>query len=165
MLRYGLPTVQMLPQRKHLFHTPPSWVKSGEIFFITICCAGRKVNQLARDDVFISMTNALDHYIRAAKLWSHLFLAMPDHLHALMSFPSDERMDKVLRDWKRFIAKQTGVVWQDGFFDHRLRNEESFKEKAHYIRTNPVREDLVAEPEAWKYVWLPCDTKGRARYP
>jgi putative transposase len=151
--------VQTLPQRKHLSHTPPSWVKSGEIFFITICCARRKVNQLARDDVFIIMTNALDHYTRATKFWPHIFLAMPDHLHALMSFPSDERMDKVLRDWKRFIAKKAGVVWQDGFFDHRLRSEESFDEKAHYIRTNPVREDLVSEPEAWKYIWSPDDIK------
>jgi len=151
--------MQTLPQRKHLFHTPPSWVKSGETFFITICCARRKVNQLARDDIFVTMTNAMDHYARATKFWPHLFLAMPDHLHALMSFHPTERMDKVLRDWKRFIAKQTGVVWLDGFFDHRLRNEENFEGKAHYIRTNPVREDLVAGPEAWKYIWSPDDIK------
>lgn len=68
-------------------------------------------------------------------------------------------MEKVLRDWKRFVAKQAGVVWQDGFLDHRLRQEESFEEKAHYIRMNPVRTDLVAEPVEWKYVWPPREIK------
>ncbi len=141
------------PQRKRLFHTPPSWLNSDEMFFITICCAKRGVNQLAQDKIFPVMIGALEHYIRSAKLWVHLFLVMPDHLHTLMTFPPEEQMGKVLRDWKRFIAKEAGVVWQDGFFDHRLRREESLEEKAHYIRMNPVRAGLVAEPKDWKYVW------------
>ncbi len=62
-------------------------------------------------------------------------------------------MEKMVRDWKRFVAKQAGVVWQDGFFDHRLRREEGFEEKARYIRMNPVRAGLAAEPKEWKYVW------------
>ncbi len=71
-------------------------------------------------------------------------------------------MEKVLRDWKRYIAKQTGVVWQDGFFDHRLRGNESYEEKAHYIRLNPVRAGLIASPEAWEFVW-PAGVPASAR--
>lgn len=142
-----------LPERKRLFHVPPAWVGDGEIFFITICCASRKTNQLAQPAVFTTMVAALEHYSRQEKLWPHLFLAMPDHLHALLSFPRQERMDKVLRDWKRYIAKETGVAWQDGFFDHRLRNNESYEEKARYIRLNPVRAGLIASPEAWEFAW------------
>ena len=108
------------------------------MFFITICCAKRGVSQLDEDKTFRVMTGALEHYTQAAKLWAYIFLAMPDHLHALMTFPPEERMEKILRDWKRFVAKETGVVWQDGFFDHRLRGEESFEQKARYIRMNPV---------------------------
>ena len=78
---------------------------------------------------------------------------MPDHLHALLSFPADENMEKVVRDWKRYVAKQTGVVWQAGFFDHRLRNNESYEEKAHNIRQNPVRAGLVAVAQEWPYIW------------
>ena len=120
-----------LPERKRLFQTPPPWLNSDEMFFITICCAKRGTNQLAQDKIFHVMTGALEHYIQSSKLWAHLFLAMPDHLHALLIFPAEQRMGKVLRDWKRFIAKEAGIVWQDGFFDHRLRQEESLEEKAH----------------------------------
>jgi REP element-mobilizing transposase RayT len=151
-----------LPRRKRLFHTPPPWINSGGLFFITVCCARRGANQLAKPQPFGVMTNALEQYMRASKLWVRLFLAMPDHWHALVAFPPNQNMEDVLRDWKRFVAKQAGVEWQDGFFDHRLRREESLEQKAHYIRMNPVRAGLVAESEEWNYVWSPDDV-GAAR--
>jgi REP element-mobilizing transposase RayT len=78
---------------------------------------------------------------------------MPDHLHVLLSFPAVERMDKVIRDWKRCLAKRAGVTWQDGFFDHRVRNHEGCEEKADYIRQNPVRAGLTGAASQWPYVW------------
>jgi len=77
---------------------------------------------------------------------------MPDHLHALLAIPAEEGLASVVRNWKRFVAKQAGVKWQDGFFDHRLRSNESFQEKADYIRMNPVRANLVTQPGEWPYV-------------
>jgi len=49
---------------------------------------------------------------------------MPDHLHALLSFESDESMSSVVGDWKHFQRRKHGVVWQQGYFDHRLRDDE-----------------------------------------
>lgn len=69
-------------------------------------------------------------------------------------------MAKVIRDWKRFVAKTAGVAWQDGFFDHRIRSNESFREKALYIRNNPVRGGLVRDAAQWKYIWVPSDVKA-----
>ena len=77
---------------------------------------------------------------------------MPDHLHSLISLPRDEDLSKIISAWKRFTARDAGIHWQSGFFDHRIRSDESLEEKAHYIRTNPVREGLVAKPEDWPYV-------------
>ncbi len=101
------------------------------------------------------LATAIEQYVAAEKWWVDLFLAMPDHWHALASFREVTGICGVLRDWKRFVAKQAGVVWQDGFFDHRLRSRESADQKWHYIRLNPVRKGLVAKPEDWKYVWIP----------
>jgi len=78
---------------------------------------------------------------------------MPDHLHALISFPHDASMKKVISGWKEHLAKQCGISWQRDFFDHRLRGDESYREKAAYIRNNPVRKGLVTEPDEWPYVW------------
>ena len=64
-------------------------------------------------------------------------------------------MAQVVTAWKHFLSHRCGRGWQRDFFDHRLRNDESHDEKAHYIRHNPVRAGLAATPEGWPYVWSP----------
>ncbi len=85
----------------------------------------------------------------------HVALLMPDHLHALVSFPPEGEMQKIIRQWKSFTARTLNISWQRDFFDHRLRREESFLEKEDYVRANPVRAGLVGNAEAWPYVWNP----------
>ena len=41
--------------------------------------------------------------------------------------------------------------WQKTFFDHVLRSEESYEEKWHYVRENPVRAGLVQNWSEWPY--------------
>jgi hypothetical protein len=43
------------------------------------------------------------------------------------------------------------TLWQPGFFDHLLRNTESYGQKWEYVRENPVRAGLVARAEDWPY--------------
>ena len=80
---------------------------------------------------------------------------MPDHLHTLGSFPKDRNPAKIIAHWKEIVAKTTDVLWQRDFFDHRLRSNENYDEKARYIRQNPVRKALVSDPKDWKFVWEP----------
>lgn len=80
---------------------------------------------------------------------------MPDHLHALISFPQNERMSAVIGDWKRYQQRETRILWQEGYFDHRIRSESEFDEKAAYIRLNPVVKGLCDEAKQWPWVW-PC---------
>jgi len=85
--------------------------------------------------------------------WPHLFLLMPDHLHGLISFPpSGKSLHSVVSKWKEWTAKELKINWQRDFFEHRLRHEESRREKADYILQNPVRKNLVARPEEWPFV-------------
>ena len=85
----------------------------------------------------------------------HFVLLMPDHLHALVSFPTNKGMKTVVTEWKKYVAREFGIRWQRGFFDHRLRGDESLRDKEDYIRLNPVRAGLVSRPEDWPYVWQP----------
>jgi len=41
--------------------------------------------------------------------------------------------------------------WQKDFFDHVLRSEESYEEKWHYVRENPVRAGLVKRWQDWPF--------------
>jgi REP element-mobilizing transposase RayT len=80
---------------------------------------------------------------------------MPDHLHAILSFARDESMSGVIRDWKRFHARTNHVMWQEGYFDHRLRADErgtQLSEKINYIRQNPVIAGLCTTAQDWP--WL-----------
>ena len=80
---------------------------------------------------------------------------MPDHLHALISFPpSGKPVKLIVRKWKEWTAKTVGINWQRDFFEHRLRREESRREKADYILQNPVRKKLAARAEDWRFVYF-----------
>ncbi len=79
---------------------------------------------------------------------------MPDHVHALISFPPGKRMSQVVSDWKKYHATKHAVAWQENFFDHRLRNEAEHLEKYLYILNNPVAKNLCATPDDWPWRYL-----------
>ena len=66
-------------------------------------------------------------------------LLMPDHLHALVSMDGRGSLAEMIRSYKRITAKLAQITWQRNFFDHRIRHDESLREKFAYIRQNPVR--------------------------
>ena len=69
-------------------------------------------------------------------------------------------MRHTVRAWKKYLASHARIAWQRDFFDHRLRSDESYQEKAYYIRMNPVHAGLVATPADWDYV-LDVERVGR----
>jgi hypothetical protein len=52
------------------------------------------------------------------------------------------------------LLHRSGPVWEEESFDHVLRSDESLKEKAEYIRQNPVRRGLVQKPEDYRWLWV-----------
>jgi putative transposase len=149
----GLNDIDPYPRRKRLSHDIPSWVSDGSVYFITICASPRGQNQLCHMDLSGWIWDSLQFRQDRSEWWVHLALLMPDHMHGLFSFARLPGIRRSIGQWKKYVARERGIVWQDGFFDHRLRNDESFEEKAHYIRLNPVRAGLVQLPEEWLYVW------------
>jgi REP element-mobilizing transposase RayT len=165
-----------IPERKALPHGVPSWVDpTREIYFITVNCRQRfdygrngyeakeprsgaengDGNQLATPEISKRIFETVRHRQNTFLWWPHLFLLMPDHLHALVSFPpSGKTIQGVVSGWKQWTAKEIGIVWQRDFFEHRLRHDESRREKADYILGNPVRKKLVARPEDWPFVYF-----------
>ena len=143
----------MLPERKTLPHEIPSWVENGAEYFITICTHPRGKSSLCNSDTAKLIRESLQFRQNRGELWVHLLLLMPDHLHGIMSFSPSVGMEKTLSNWKRYTCINGDIEWQRDFFDHRLRKDESYIEKAHYIRMNPVRAGLISVPEDWPYVW------------
>ena len=145
------------------FHEVPEWVRDGAIFHVRVRCApGGK--PLTEPDTARALLASARLYHERQRWCAHLFLLMPDYWHALLSFPSEASMSRIIGDWKKYHARYTGVVWQEGYFDHRLRAHlEQHEAKADYIRRNPVVAGLCARAEDWPWVWqaedIPPDTR------
>jgi len=147
------PIETALPRRKILRHDVPSWVPEGATFFITINSLPRGQNQLAIPAVANALMESIATRVDRGQWWPRLVPFMPDHLHALMVFPDAQDLTAVVRDWKRYTARKEGIRWQRDFFDHRIRNDESLKEKWNYVAQNPIRAGLVLSPDDWPYVF------------
>jgi len=143
----------IIPLYRKLDHTVPSWVPDDAVFFITISCEIRGRNTLAIPAIAEPLFKGMQAYQEQQKWWVHFALLMPDHLHMLISFSPFVMMSKVVANWKQYQARYLKIDWQRDFFDHRIRSEDQLIEKYEYIRMNPVRKNLVANPKDWPYVW------------
>jgi len=61
------------------------------------------------------------------------------------------------------FLRREGHIWQKGYFDTLIRNEEMLRQKVSYIINNPVVKGLVKEPDDYPFVWrhwVEGETKG-----
>jgi putative transposase len=95
----------------------------------------------------------------------HTAVVMPDHTHLLLSplrnadgwnFSLPQIMRAIKGRSGRKIDRlldRHGPVWQEEFFDHVLRSNDSLAEKVNYICQNPVRAGLVADEKEYRWLW------------
>jgi REP element-mobilizing transposase RayT len=82
------------------------------------------------------------------------YVIMPDHIHLFVSNNSDTALSQWVRLLKRDLSRAILISpphWQKGFFDHLIRNSESYSEKWEYVFQNPERAGLVADPDDWPW--------------
>jgi putative transposase len=89
--------------------------------------------------------------------WVGRYVIMPDHVHLFVWIGERMTLEKWIPSLKAVLGKELLRLghdkphWQEGFFDHLLRSDESYGEKWEYVRHNPVRKGLCASPEDWPY--------------
>ncbi len=101
---------------------------------------------------------------RAALYVLHEFVVMPDHLHLLLTPAPDLSLESAAQLIKggfsyRLGKAKRGLVWQESFTNHRIRDDQDYEHHAEYIRMNPVRARLAGTPELYPYSSASC---GRA---
>ncbi len=89
----------------------------------------------------------------------HAYVIMPDHLHLLMTpTESVEKSVQLIKGGFSFRAKRelewTGEIWQPGFTDHRIRDEEDWLQHLGYIRQNPVDAKLVEDSALYAFMGM-----------
>jgi REP-associated tyrosine transposase len=147
------------PERLH--HNVPHWVEPGALFHIRIRLNREKEQKpLTAPPLAQAILGSAKFYEARMRWHITLFLLMPDHLHALLSFGRDKSMSEVIKGWKRFHKRVNRVMWQEGYFDHRLRADErgtQLSAKLNYIRQNPVAAGLCANAEDWLWIIDPYE--------
>jgi putative transposase len=141
-----------LPDRKWPSHARPSWVDENDPIFLTLCGQPRKLNQFATPESWAHLVAAAEHLRTLRKCPPMLMLAMPDHVHMIVSIPLQPGINDYIRRFKRATSYETTIHWQPWAYDHRIRDEVSLADKWSYILANPARAGLVSPGQAWPYL-------------
>jgi REP element-mobilizing transposase RayT len=136
------------PRLRFVLHHDP-------LFFVTFCTHERR-KLLATDAVHAAFVAFPSQANSRHNLAVGRYVIMPDHVHFFVRRPDDLQLGRWVGMLKQALAKHialagTSPIWQRGFFDHVLRNDESYAQKWNYVRENPVRAGLVTNAEDWPY--------------
>ena len=120
--------------------------RSPHTYHLTWGTAGRRP-VLTDPDLVERLIGILEAEAKEMLLYAYCF--MPDHVHLLLS--PEEGKDPI-RFVQAYKGKTTraywkmngrGRLWQRGFYDHILRQEEDVRQVALYILENPIRKEMV----------------------
>ncbi len=144
------------------------------VYFVTLCAARRR-SVLANEIVHYAFINYGDRgQDRGIALGRYVI--MPDHIHLFVCGRDDFNLGIWVRGLKRVVAAAVAggrkgdmqgqdsaavtaaattaaadSIWQRGFFDHIIRNSESYSAKWDYVCQNPVRAGLVQRADEWPF--------------
>jgi putative transposase len=142
---------------KHLRRLERVWL-DHPIYFVTTCTFRRRPILASKRVAGILIDEW--HCARDRHGWAiGRYVIMPDHVHFFCSAEHDaKRLPASMRAWKQWTSKRikteenfTGALWQEEFFDHVLRSNESYSQKWEYVCENPVRAGLVASADEWEW--------------
>jgi putative transposase len=128
-------------------------MNSDRLFFITTITAGR-LPIFRRDSSSRVFLLTLAHYREQGRFLLHEFVIMPDHVHALLTPApqiSLERVMQLIKGGFSYRLKFRGLVWQEGFTNHRVHDFEDYENHRRYIHMNPVRALLAERAELYPY--------------
>ncbi|MFH1335137.1 MAG: transposase [Candidatus Zixiibacteriota bacterium] len=126
-------------------------------YFVTTVVKDRE-KILLNEKICSLVLEDLKFYRMKYKFKLHGYVIMPDHLHLLMSLSEDGNVSRIMHDFKSHIAQETnitlkrsGAFWQEGFYDHIIRDERDFIKKVDYIHKNPLTSGLVKDPSEYQF--------------
>ena len=135
---------------------------SGQVYLVTASTKGRHP-LFNRFDLGQLVANEIRRSDELSFTKTTAFVVMPDHFHWLFQLQSGHSLASAVMRVKgrsayriNRIGNRIGPVWQAGYHDRNVRNEESLEALGNYVIANPVRGRLVAEVNEyplWDLMW------------
>ena len=104
------------------------------------------------------LIDVFDENRSQARFLLHEFVIMPDHFHLILTPAEEVSLEKALQYIKggfSFRAKRElgypYLVWEEGFTNHRIRNEGDYDDHRNYIHQNPVEARLCKAAQEYPY--------------
>lgn len=135
---------------------------SNASYFLTICSDKRK--EIFSQIVFDNTVGA--NIVRLSKIGQKIencilkieeiypcvfvdnYIIMPNHIHLILTIDTNRRpmvaptVATVIKQFKGAASKEAGTsIWQKGYYDHIIRNENDFNETMKYITFNAQKWD------------------------
>jgi len=109
------------------------------------CCGTCELaDPRAREEVVKSL-----EYFHRQRYWLGDYVIMPNHIHCLIAFQTNEIAKTQPGSWMRFSAKKInqllgrkGALWFPEPFDHLVRNERQLNYLRDYVADNPKKAGL-----------------------
>lgn len=158
-------------EHRHLTRLDRVWVRDP-VFFVTTC-THRRAQVLANPTAQAICEEVWKTGCRLHDWHVGRNVIMPDHVHFFCAPGLEAKpLPTFVGKWKEWTANflhrrcaVTMPLWQEEFFDHVLRSEESYAAKWEYVRDNPVRAGLVKAWEYWPYHGCLSDLRVGAAEP
>jgi putative transposase len=139
----------------------------GHLHFVTFSCYRRRAHletATARDLFEDAMERIRERY----DFQVVGYVAMPNHIHLLVSEPREKTLAIALQALKLSVARRmkNAPFWQARYYDFNVFTEEKRIEKLNYMHWNPVKQGLVEKMEDWpwsSYPWYCTGEEGRVR--
>ena len=125
-------------------------------YFVTVCVLDRR-------SVFVDaevVESVRSHFLEQATRFAFAILAycfMPDHVHLLIEGTTEDADLQAFvarakqKSGFEFAAQHQHRLWQKGYYERVLRDDERTTHVIRYIIANPVKAHLVVEPSEYPF--------------
>jgi putative transposase len=103
------------------------------------------------------ITDSFRYALEHERIHLRAFVVMPDHWHALFAIREPWTLPRFMHSLMSHIAAETssylalhGCIWQDSYYETRVRTPRQFGYIAHYVEQNPVKAGFVDSPHQWE---------------
>jgi REP element-mobilizing transposase RayT len=131
--------------------------RTGESTYFITADAYQKLHLLQSERAALLLIDVLLHYRKQQKYLLHEFVAMPHHIHVLLT-PTGITIERAVGLIKGgFSFRRTrelslnGEIWLTSFHDWRVRDAEGYEGYRTYIHQNPVKAGLCKTPPEFPY--------------